>query len=116
MGGLSPPTWISTADVPGQDALGSAAGVHLAANQPNPFTSVTTIRYALESRMPVRLSIVDAHGRLVRSLDLGEADPGPHHLSWNGRDGKGRSLPSGVYFVKLRAGSSVQNRTVHLLR
>lgn len=78
---------------------------------PNPFTGTTTIRLSsLASRLsPLVLSVYDASGRLVRTLTVNRAP----YTVWDGRDNSGRALPSGAYFILLRAGT--QHATVRLV-
>jgi flagellar hook assembly protein FlgD len=52
----------------------------------------------------VRVAIYDPRGRLVRSLVDAPLEPGNHVLRWDGRDGRGHALGSGVYFYEVRAG------------
>jgi hypothetical protein len=71
---------------------------------PNPFRSSTTIDYALPEPTRVELVIHDTHGRVVRTLLRGHEDAGFRRTSWDGRDGNGRRVASGVYFLRLTAG------------
>lgn len=72
--------------------------------EPNPFTTSVEIRYALPRPGPVRLTVFDLAGRPARLLWNGRRDAGEHRVSWDGRDARGRGLPSGVYFARLEAG------------
>lgn len=75
---------------------------------PNPFRSKAEIRFASPSEAPVRVIIVDAAGRRVRTLTDARAIAGNRHFLWDGTDESGRALGSGVYFYRLdteRAGS-----------
>jgi flagellar hook assembly protein FlgD len=47
------------------------------------------------------LTVHDLAGRLVRTLARGDLAAGHTTHAWNGRDEAGRSLPSGVYLVRL---------------
>jgi len=62
------------------------------------------IRYVLPADGPVSLIICDAQGRQVRALLSDREGSGPHGITWDGRDDRGESVPSGVYFCRLRAG------------
>jgi hypothetical protein len=106
----------STADVPGNQPGGTAAGYELFWNQPNPFHATTMIRYAVPQETDVHLAVFDARGRLTRVLADGAAGPGVTGVVWDGRDGQGRSVPSGIYFYRLEAGSFVQQRGMTVLR
>jgi len=64
---------------------------------PNPFRGVTTIRLGAPMMRDGELTIVDAAGRVVRTLRVGERATS---VLWDGRDGKGGLVQSGVYFVR----------------
>jgi len=72
---------------------------------PNPFGGTTAIRYAIPRLTPARLSVYSATGALVRGLQNGKLGPGYYTATWNGRDGSGRLLPSGIYLYRLEAGN-----------
>jgi hypothetical protein len=73
-------------------------------NYPNPFNSSTVIRFDLPREGRVTIRIFDTLGREKRLLlDRGQK-AGGYIISWNGRDNKGKTLSSGVYFCKLEAG------------
>jgi flagellar hook assembly protein FlgD len=52
----------------------------------------------------VSLSVLDVHGRRVRTLVDGERAPGAHSAIWNGTDQRGERAASGVYLIRLVAG------------
>lgn len=71
---------------------------------PNPFNPSTRIGIELESPGTANLSIYDFRGQLIATL-LNEALPaGRRDVTWDGRDGQGRRVASGVYFSRLEAG------------
>jgi hypothetical protein len=72
---------------------------------PNPFGGTTAIRYALPRATQARLSVYSATGALVRDLQQGVLKPGYYSATWNGRDGSGRLVPSGIYLYRLKAGN-----------
>lgn len=47
-----------------------------------------------------RLTIHDARGRLVRVLSPGAGGAIPYEGWWDGKDGRGEPVPSGVYFLR----------------
>ncbi len=87
-------------------------------NEPNPFRGETAIRFSLDRGEKVRLELFDVRGRLVRLLESGHElrGEGDHHVVWDGRDQRGRPLPSGVYFYKLNAGGKQRARKAILMR
>lgn len=86
---------------PVEEVAGEAAPAVLRA-APNPFTSQTTVRFALPDQAPVRLGVYDVRGRLVSALADGILPAGPHEIAWNGRTTGGEEVPAGVYFLRLR--------------
>ena len=75
-------------------------------NYPNPFNPETWIPYGLANDTDVQISIYDISGGLVRQLDLGHQRAG-HYTErsraayWDGRNGIGEDVASGVYFYTL---------------
>jgi hypothetical protein len=73
-------------------------------NVPNPFNPTTVIRYDVPpSGGAVTLRIYDVSGKLVRTLVDGPQTAGQKTAAWNGRDNRGHSVASGVYFYQLQA-------------
>jgi len=64
----------------------------------------------------VELKVYNLRGALVRTLVDRIHTPGMYSVEWNGRDGGGRELPSGIYFYRLKAGSTAINRKMVLIR
>jgi flagellar hook assembly protein FlgD len=63
------------------------------------------------------LEIYDLTGRHVRTLLSGEVSAGTHSVQWDGRDERGSSVGSGVYFYRLRLGSKLESsRKMILMR
>ena len=73
----------------------------LGAAFPNPFRSTTSLNFQLGAQASVDLGVFSVDGRRVRTLVRQQLPAGSHSSSWNGKDGDGRSLPSGVYFARL---------------
>jgi C1A family cysteine protease len=90
--------------------------VYLAQNFPNPFNPATTIAYELPDKCPVRLSVYDVAGRLVRVLVDGNIPAGRHETAWDGTDRAGRTAASGIYFYRIDAGGTVITKKMALLR
>ena len=84
---------------------------------PNPFNPTTTIRFELGKDALVSVDIHDVSGRLVRQLVRAEHQAaGPCAYSWDGRDGAGRDVASGAYFARVKAGDTVANKRMMLVR
>ena len=88
--------------------------VKLHAGRPNPFQRDVLLRLDLPERMEVRVEIFDASGRLRATVMDGARGPGIERFLWNGRDSAGESLPSGVYWARLR--TPVKSETIRLVR
>jgi hypothetical protein len=104
--------------IPGdvRDGRGVGASVELAAALPNPFAAETRFEYALPVAGRARLTIVDLQGRRVATLVDGEAGPGRHGATWDGRDARGRRAREGIYFARLEVGTVTLVRKVVLGR
>jgi hypothetical protein len=95
----------------------SISRLALAANVPNPFTSETSISYALPEQDVVSLKVYNVSGQVVRVLVDDEIRAaGRHTIDWDGRDDSGAGVASGVYFARLEAGATVERRRMVVLR
>ena len=103
---------ITSSDVPGG---GLGRRFVLEQNRPNPFNPTPTIAFELPAAGAAELSVYNAAGRLVARLVGGELSAGRHTTTWNGRDGSGAPVASGVYFFRLTSeGESVTRKGVLL--
>jgi len=83
--------------------------------QPNPFNSTTLVSYHLPQPQRVEVSVFDVRGRCVALLVDRPQAGGTHSFLWDGRDDRGRSLPSGVYLIRVRGdGQSLGRKVVRL--
>ena len=99
------------------DATAVPSGYALSQNYPNPFNPQTTIRYDLPVAGAVRLSVYNVLGQMVRTLVDGQRPAGTYSVVWDGKDGSGRDVASGVYLVRLEVeGEVVPSRRMVLLR
>lgn len=85
-------------------------------NWPNPFNSSTSISYFLQRIANVCLKVYDLSGREVTMLVTGSQTSGLHHVNWDGTDGSGRPVSSGVYIYRLQAGAFKASQRMILLR
>lgn len=84
-------------------------------NFPNPFNPETEIKFSTPQRMPVKITIVDPLGRLVRVLVDGIVESGTHRTSWNGQNENAIAVASGIYFVKMHSGDFFTMRKLLLV-
>ena len=87
----------------------------LLANYPNPFNPETWLPYQLAVPAEVALTIYDMNGGAVRRLEMGHQAAGMYQnrnraLYWDGRNGRGESVASGLYFYTLKAGEFTATR------
>ena len=81
---------------------------------PNPFNGTTTVRYALAQSGPVKIAVYDVAGRFVRILrNDAYVEAGEYSLVWDGRNGNGSVIASGVYFCRMNSG--VQSSSIKII-
>ena len=81
----------------------------------NPFRDATVLSFSLATAGTPELSVYGIDGRRVRTLAAGARAPGVYHVTWDGRDTRGRAMAPGVYYVRLAAGRRTFTTTlVHL--
>lgn len=107
-------------------AAGPPPALVLRQNVPNPFTGSTLVSFgrdpgglAAGGRVrptPVEIAVYDVAGRLVRRLWRGSIGQTEAGVVWDGTDGDGRSVASGVYFCRLRAPGVDLRRKMVLVR
>jgi hypothetical protein len=99
------------------DVDGAIPGVTaLYSNYPNPFNPSTTIPFNLSSGQQVTLRIYNARGMLIRTLRDEMFPAGFHRVEWDGRDDNGQGVATGVYFVRLVAGTFETTRKMVMIR
>jgi len=88
----------------------------LSPNQPNPFKSLTTIRYALPAESRVSLLIYDVSGALVKTLVNQYENAGYYSSKWDGTDNDNRRVASGIYFYELKTNDFISRKKMIVLR
>jgi len=86
-------SWISEPNIKPQDINISA--------YPNPFNSETRISISVPYDDHIVVNIYDISGNIVKNLYDGNIESGIHNFKWNGIDGSGNIVSSGIYFVKI---------------
>ncbi len=85
-------------------------------NYPNPFNPETTIRYALKETSRVKISIYNLKGQLIRSLVDDSKAAGNYSVIWNGKDDRGASVSSGIYFYRMEANNFSATQKMMLMK
>ncbi len=80
-------------------------------NYPNPFNPNTVITYALPGESRVRVTILNLLGEEIATLVNAEEQSGVYTVQWNGTNGTGIPLASGMYFYHLQA-EDLQSRSI----
>lgn len=70
-------------------------------NFPNPFNTSTMISYSMKETGHVNLKIYNIIGEEVITLVDSFQRPGSYKVDWNGEDGEGNQVSSGIYFFNL---------------
>jgi hypothetical protein len=92
------------------DAVRNALELRPAA--PNPFETSTRINFTMARRGTAEVRVIDVAGRRVATLLNGDAEAGPHSVTWNGKFDDGRIAPSGVYRCELRTAEGTRTRSL----
>jgi hypothetical protein len=87
----------------GVPPAGAIAGrpVELAAPYPNPARGAIACAFDTFDDGAVRVLVLDAAGRIVRSETLPAAAPGRRVWMWNGLDNRGQVAAAGAYRVRV---------------
>jgi hypothetical protein len=80
-------------------------------NHPNPFNSVTTIKWQLTKTSKVTVKVLDIVGRTVVTLVDEQRPQGKYETQFNAG-----ALPKGIYFCQLKAGEFMQTRKMILMK
>jgi hypothetical protein len=88
----------------------------LSQNFPNPFNPETEIRYFLPKDARVELVIYNILGERVKTLVNRFQTAGPKSIHWDGTSDSGKSVASGIYFCRLKAGEFEACNKMLLLR
>ncbi len=86
-------------------AAPTASDFHLAQNYPNPFNPNTAIKYQLPQETRMELIVYNLSVAKIQTLASGIMPAGFHEVIWNGQDDADRPVPSGIYWVKMKAGN-----------
>ena len=102
---LTPPT-------PGVTPLDFA----LHTNYPNPFNPETTIEFDVARAGKVKLAVYNLLGQQIKILSDGQLNPGSYRVTWDGTNDSGAAVSSGIYFLRMSAGSFAQHRRMLLMK
>jgi hypothetical protein len=99
----------TVSEIGDNDKVLSVPNLHRA--YPNPFNPETTITFTLPHTVPVSLKIYDISGREVENLVDGVRNAGRYDIRFNGT-----GLPSGLYIYRLKAGETVNEGKMMMIK
>jgi len=85
-------------------------------NYPNPFNPATSISFSLPVGRNIELEIYNMKGQKVRQLISDQRSAGQHSVFWNGKDDNNKTVSSGIYFYKIKAGEFQSTRKMLLMK
>jgi len=80
-------------------------------NYPNPFSTTTTIRFALPKSGSVNLTVYNSMGQLVASIVNEKLSQGLYSYQWNAGN-----YPSGIYSYRLRIDNQTSTRKMIIIK
>jgi hypothetical protein len=96
------------ADLPGE--------FKLLGNFPNPFNPVTKLRFDIDYRSNVVVTIYNILGNEITTLQNGEMNPGRYSMTWNATNDQGKRMPTGMYLYKVTSDSRVLTGKMLLMK
>ncbi len=88
----------------------------LGAGYPNPARETVSFEYQLSDERRVLIAVYDVLGRRLKTLVDRQQSAGNHSVRWDGRQANGTQAASGVYIVRMQAGSFTATRRIVLVR
>ncbi|MCD6329297.1 MAG: SBBP repeat-containing protein [Candidatus Cloacimonetes bacterium] len=85
--------------------------IYAISHYPNPVRTITTIQYSMKEAALVKLEVYNLKGQLVETLFDENIQAGDHTVEWDCQD-----MPSGMYFLKMKAGDEESVRKMVLMR
>lgn len=80
--------------------------IKISGNYPNPFNPSTVIEFSLSAPGSVTLDIFNIANQKVRTLVSGALSARAHSVRWDGKDGDGAPVSSGVFISRLKMGNT----------
>ncbi len=83
---------------------------------PNPFNPDTSINYYVAGSERINLAIYNLKGQKVKQLADDVHSAGSHRAIWDGKDDQGRSVSSGIYYLRFESPGKRENRKLTLIK
>lgn len=107
----------STVYFVGINEISVSVEVRLENNFPNPFNPETTISFSTtECTENTEISVFNLKGQKIKTLVNEILASGNHSVVWDGTDESGKTVSSGVYLYKMKAGDYQKIRKMILMK
>jgi hypothetical protein len=108
--------WFGLSPVASSDELSPLYQTGFSNIFPNPFNPTTTISFNMAKAEPLSLAIFNLKGQKVTQLVQDSKAAGKHSIVWNGTDFSGKSVASGIYYIKLETPTKRETRKLTLIK
>ena len=88
----------------------------IGAPYPSPTSGAAQLSLTLSRPGPLSADVYDVRGRRVRTLHAGALPAGPHVLRWDGATEGGAPAAAGVYWIRVSAEGTNQNKKLIVVR
>ncbi|MEE1507236.1 MAG: MXAN_6640 family putative metalloprotease, partial [Candidatus Neomarinimicrobiota bacterium] len=83
---------------------------------PNPFNGKIQFALYMLKESPVSIHVIDLNGKQISQIFKGNLSTGNHNFSWQGKNASGRSVSSGVYYIKVSGNSTEEWRPITFVK
>lgn len=87
-------------------------------NYPNPFRDKTTVKFNMDKKTDVTVSVYDVNHRIVwhKTLSAGEVNMGPNYVVWDGKNESGLPAANGVYMLEIETDKTIVRKKAAIVR
>ena len=82
---------------------------------PNPFNPQVTVEYEIRASGQVGIHIRDLKGKHIKTINKIFQTKGRYDVNWRGDNDYGEKVPSGLYFLSIKAGNTIKTAKILLL-
>ncbi len=100
-----------SATMVGLDEAGKIPGFSLSQNEPNPFSSLTRVKYSLPAASHVNLVIIDSSGKQLRSLVNRDQPAGIYAIDLTADE-----FSPGIYYLRMQSGEFTETKKMVVMR
>ncbi len=96
--------------------IGKTKDIFIGKPYPEPFSTKTNFSISLPYSAIVDITVFDVSGRMVKTIYSGKLSQGRRIFSWNGRDNRGNSTASSIYFIRIKTNKICKVQKVVAIR